>query len=98
MDHSKHIPLRYDQLNSSDVEGISVYGTDDSQISDVSHFSGTDQIAQVVLNVGGFLGVGSKRVSLPLSSLTFMQDENGNIHATTVLTEDELKDLPALSD
>ncbi|WP_324753279.1 PRC-barrel domain-containing protein [Roseovarius sp. Pro17] len=94
MDHSKHTPLRADELNSSTVEGANVYGPNDSHIGDVSHFHGTGQTAEAVLDVGGFLGLGAKPVALPVSSLNFMRDENGKVHATTSMTKDQLKDLP----
>lgn len=94
MDHSKHTPLRPDELTSATVEGANVYGPDDSHIGDVSHFHGAGQNAQAVVDVGGFLGLGAKPVALNVSSLNFMRDENGKVHATTAMTKDELKNLP----
>lgn len=94
MDHSKHTPLRADELNASTVEGANVYDPDDNDIGNVSHFHGTGQQAQAVVDVGGFLGLGAKPVALPVSSLNFMRDENGKVHATTAMTKDQLKDLP----
>jgi hypothetical protein len=94
MDHSKHTALRPDELTSSIVEGANVYGPGDDHIGDVSHFHGTGQSAKAVLDVGGFLGIGAKPVALPVSSLNFMRDESGKVHATTAMTKDQLKDLP----
>lgn len=94
MDHSKHTPLRPDELTSATVDGANVYGPDDSHIGDVSHFHGAGQNAQAVVDVGGFLGIGAKPVSLAVSSLNFMSDEAGKVHATTAMTKDELKSLP----
>ncbi len=94
MDHSKHIPLRPEELNASNVEGANVYGPNDAHVGDVSHFHGSGQGAQVVVDVGGFLGIGAKPVALPISSLNFMWDEDGKVHATTVMTKDQLKELP----
>ena len=53
---------------------------------------------QVVLDAGGFLGIGSKRVALDISRLDFMRDEAGTVHATTNLTKDEVKALPEHKD
>lgn len=94
MDHSKHTTLRSDDLTSSIVDGANVYGPDDSHIGDVSHLHGAGQTAEAVVDVGGFLGLGAKPVSLPISSLNFMRDENGKVHATTAMTKDQLKELP----
>jgi hypothetical protein len=94
MDHSKHTPLRPEELNAANVEGANVYDPDDSDIGNVSHMHGTDQNAQVIVDVGGFLGLGAKPVALDVSRLNFMRDENGKVHATTAMTKDQLKNLP----
>ena len=52
----------------------------------------------VLVDVGGFLGLGAKPVALPISSLNFMRDENGKVHATTAMTKDQLKELPEHKD
>lgn len=94
MDHSKHTPLRPEDLNEATVDGTNVYGPDDNHIGDVSHFHGSGATAQAVVDVGGFLGLGAKPVALDVSRLNFMRDENGKVHATTSMTKDELKNLP----
>ncbi len=94
MDHSKHTPLSPNELTSATVDGANVYGPDDSHIDEVSHFHGSGQSAQAVVDVGGFLGIGAKPVSLPVSDLNFMRDEKGKVHATTAMTKDQLKRLP----
>ncbi len=94
MDHSKHTPMRTDEVTSANVEGANVYGPEDKHIGDVAHFHGTGPSAQAVIDVGGFLGIGAKPVSVPVSGLNFMRDENGKVHATTMMTKDQLKDLP----
>lgn len=94
MDHSKDAPLRPDEMNTSTVEGANVYGPNDGHIGDVSHFHGSGQTAQALVDVGGFLGLGEKSVALPVSNLHFMRDENGKVHATTAMTKEQLKGLP----
>ncbi|MGO7205265.1 PRC-barrel domain containing protein, partial [Rhizobium ruizarguesonis] len=47
-----------------------------------------------VIDVGGFLGIGAKPVAVPISDLEFMRDEDGEVHAVTSWTEDELKQMP----
>lgn len=94
MDHSKHIPLRSDELTEANLEGATVYDPDDSKIGSVAHLHGAGANAQVIVDVGGFLGLGAKPVALDVSSLNFMRDESGSIHATSPMTKDQLKDLP----
>jgi hypothetical protein len=83
MDQSKHTSLNLQDLNAVAVEEASVYGPDESHIGDISHIHGTGQNAQVVVDVGGFLGIGARPVALKVSQLNFMRDENGKVHAAT---------------
>jgi hypothetical protein len=46
------------------------------------------------VDVGGLLGLGARPVALNVSSINFMRDENGKVHATTAMTKDELENLP----
>lgn len=94
MDHSKHTPLRPEEMNASNIEGANVYGPDDKDIGNVSHLHGAGPTAKVIVDVGGFLGMGAKPIALDISRLNFMRDENGKCHATTTMTKDELKSLP----
>lgn len=94
MDHSKHIPLRSDELTEANLDGATVYGPDNSKIGSVAHLHGASPNAQVIVDVGGFLGIGAKPVALDISRLIFVRDESGDIHATLPMTKDQLKDLP----
>ncbi len=94
MDHSKHTLLRSDELTEVNLDGAAVYGPDDSKIGSVAHLHGMGDNAQVIVDVGGFLGMGAKPVALDVSRLSFMRDESGDIHATSPMTKDQLKELP----
>ena len=94
MDHSKHTPLQPGEISAMNLEGANIYGPDDSHIGDVSHTHGAGAATHVIVDVGGFLGIRAKRVSLPVSKLNFMRDEDGKVHATTSMTKDQLTDLP----
>lgn len=90
MDHSQHTRLAPHEKTGVLLEGATVYGADDHKIGKVDHVHGDSAI----IDVGGFLGIGAKPVSVPLSQLDFMRDENGDIHAVTGWTKDELKEMP----
>ncbi len=94
MDHSKHTPLRSDELTEANLDGATVYGPDDSKIGSVAHLHGMGDNAQVIVDVGGFLGMGARPVAPDVSRLSFMRDESGDVHATLPMTKDQLKDLP----
>jgi hypothetical protein len=94
MDHSSHVRLTSDELVPEILGGATIYGPDDEKIGSVDHLHG----GQVVVDVGGFLGIGAKPVAVPASQLDFMRDEDGDVHAVTSWTKDQLKDMPAHQD
>ncbi|MEP9380606.1 PRC-barrel domain-containing protein [Aquabacter sp. CN5-332] len=94
MDHSKHIRLASAELVPSVLEGATIYGPDDEKIGSVSHIHGTGPASLVIVDVGGFLGIGAKPVAVPVGELEFMRDEDGDVHAVTAWTKDQLKEMP----
>lgn len=94
MDHSTHTQLIDSELNEANLLGAVVYGTDDEKIGTVSHVHGIGPATQVIVDVGGFLGIGAKPVALTISQLNFMRDDDGDVHATTSWTKDQIKAMP----
>lgn len=90
MDHSKHTRLATTEFTPEILEGATIYGPGDEKVGSVSHLHGS----QVVIDVGGFLGIGAKAVSVAISELEFMRDEDGDVHAVTNWTKDRLKEMP----
>lgn len=94
MDHSRHIRLSSTELTPAALEGATIYGPGDEKIGSVAHTHGAGPSSLVVIDVGGSLGIGAKPVAVPLSELEFMRDEDGDVHAVTTWTKDELKAMP----
>jgi len=94
LDHTAHERLGASELTEENLTGATIYGPDDYEIGEVSHTHGSGLDAKVVVDVGGFLGIGAKPVALQASQLDFMRDEQGTVHATTSLTKEEVKTLP----
>lgn len=94
MDHSRHIPLAASELTESNLMDAIVYGPDDEKIGTVAHVHGTGPTMQVVVDAGGFLGIGAKPVALDATRLNFMRDKDGTVHATTSMTKEQVKALP----
>ena len=94
MDHSKHIRLSAAELTPDTLDGATIYGPGDEKIGSVSHVHGSGPTSQIVVDVGGFLGIGAKPVAVPLNQLEFMRDEDGDVHAVTNWTKDQLKEMP----
>jgi hypothetical protein len=96
MDHSKHMQLVDSELNEATLLNAVVYGPDDEKIGTVSHVHvhGAGSATEVIVDVGGFLGIGAKPVALTTSQLNFMRDDDGNVHAATSWTKDQIKAMP----
>ncbi|MBA4491674.1 PRC-barrel domain-containing protein [Paracoccus sp. S1E-3] len=94
MDHTNHVRLSETEMTDAELNGAAVYGPNDEKIGNVSQVSGMGAGAQVVIDVGGFLGIGSKPVMVSARDLQFMRDDDGEVHAVTSWTKDQLKDMP----
>lgn len=95
MDHTNHVRLTTSELTPAILEGAAIYGADDHKVGKVDHLHGG---SIVVIDVGGFLGMGAKPVSVPLSDLHFMRDDKGEVHAVTTWTKDQLEKMPQHKD
>lgn len=81
---------------ASNLMGSSVYSTEDESIGDISdmivNLDGT--VEGVVIGVGGFLGIGEKRVAIEMGQLEVMTDENGETRLQTAATREDLEGAP----
>lgn len=94
MDHSTHTRLPDAELTADNIVDAVVYGPDDAKIGTVSHLHGVGAVSQVIVDVGGFLGMGTKPVALMTNQLAFMRDDGGTVHATSDWTKDEIRQMP----
>ena len=94
MDHSKHTPLSAAEMTESNLVGAPIYGSGDEKLGSISHLHGAGSTMQAVIDVGGFLGIGSKPVLVGLADLNMMRDEDGEVHGMTSWTKDQLKAFP----
>ena len=94
MDHTNHTRLAMTDLDEETLDGCTIYDPLDEKVGFVSHVHGSGASAQVVVDVGTFLGMGGKSVVLPVSALDVMRDEDGDIHATTTWSKSQIEALP----
>lgn len=94
MDHRSHARLVATELTPSVLHGAPVYGADNRKDGKVDHVHGAGASSTAIIDVGGFLGIGAKPVAVLLSDLDFVRDEDGDVHAVTSWTEDQLKNMP----
>lgn len=98
MDHSRDPRLDAVELNEENLVDVAVYGPDEKRIGTITHIRGNSGNAQVVVDIGGFLGIGARAVMLDMGRLDVMRDESGVVHATVYMNMDELKALPESRD
>ena len=94
MDHSLHTPLTPQEFTEDLLVGAPIYGADDEKVGTISHLHGMGAGTQVVIDVGGFLGLGAKPVLVTINQLNLMRDQAGRIHGVTLWTRQHLHDLP----
>lgn len=94
MNHTRHTSLSVSELNGSNLMDAVIFGPGDEKIGAVAHVHGVGDMMQVIVDVGGFLGLGSKSVALEVQQINFMRDEGDTIHGVTSMTKEQVKDLP----
>lgn len=94
MDHTNHVRLASNELTPEIVDGAILYGAGGEKVGKVSHLHGS----QVVIYVGGFLGIGAKPVAVPANQVDFMRDEDGDVHAVASWTKNQLENMPEHQD
>ncbi|MDO9639883.1 MAG: PRC-barrel domain-containing protein [Pseudotabrizicola sp.] len=94
MDHSTHNRLSLAEQTAENLTGAPVYDANDEKIGTISHLHEGGVATSVVIDIGGFLGIGAKPVLIGIDDLDIMRDESGNVHAVTDWSEDELRNLP----
>jgi hypothetical protein len=87
-------------ITSDQLVGTSVYGPNDNWVGDVSDLAMTEdgQIEAVIVDVGGFLGIGTRSVALSMDQLQLRRGEGGwfgdDLRAYVNATQEELEQLP----
>ncbi|BCH30370.1 hypothetical protein MesoLjLc_23000 [Mesorhizobium sp. L-8-10] len=80
-----------------DLVGTTVYGAEDANVGEIGDVVLTQngKVDAVIVDVGGFLGVGEKPVAIGMDNLVFMTDADGNKYLYTNFTEEQLNAAPA---
>jgi len=81
-----------DLSTKEDLVGTTVYGADDTNVGEIGDVVLTQdgKVDAVVVDVGGFLGVGEKPVAVGMDNLVFMTDADGNKYLYTNFTKEQL--------
>jgi sporulation protein YlmC with PRC-barrel domain len=78
--------LQPDQWRTSDLEGLDVYSSNNSdkigEISDLV-FDGSGKVQAVVIGVGGYLGLGERNIAVPFDQIRFVNEPRVSTSGTT---------------
>ncbi len=94
MHHASHIPLTPAELTDETLIGAPVYDHQDNKLGTIDHVHHSAASTRVVIDVGGFLGIGAKPVLLGLDQIDMMRDAGGRVLGVTAWTRSQLQDLP----
>lgn len=78
------------------LTGSNLYGVGDEDIGEIGDLVLSDgQVSDVIVEVGGFLGLGEKEVLIPFERLSVLRSNDGDIRVYIDSTEEELEAMPA---
>lgn len=92
-----YTPATPEQMTTEMLTGAPVYNGSDESVGDVSQLNidSSGAITEVIVNVGGFLGMGEKPVALSLSDLDILQEDGGDdLRVYVAMTKEQMEALP----
>lgn len=96
--HDSTLERGSDTISSDRVDGTAVYGSDREKIGSVTNMlisKREGKVTDVIVSVGGFLGIGTELHSLPWSKLSYDTELGGYL---VTVTADQLKQAPSFAD
>ncbi|TIX77161.1 MAG: PRC-barrel domain containing protein, partial [Mesorhizobium sp.] len=93
IDKSALTEMPINEIRSEDLVGTTVYGANDVNVGEIGDvvLTGDKKVDAVIIDVGGFLGVGEKEVAVGMDNLKFMTDKDGNRYLYTNFTKEQLE-------
>jgi len=81
------------EIRGDDLKGTTVYGANDARVGEIGDVILTpdNKADAVIIDVGGFLGIGEKEVAVGMDNLKFMTDKDGNKYLYTTFTKEQLE-------
>lgn len=97
IDKSTLTEVQMTDMTAKDLDGTNVYGADDAKVGEIGDavLTPDGQVDAVIIDVGGFLGMGSKPVAVGMDTFKVMADKDGNKYLYTEFTKEQLEAQPA---
>lgn len=97
IDKSQLTEMPAGEISADNLVGTTVYGAEDANVGEIGDvvLSPDGNVDAVIIDVGGFLGIGSKEVAVGMDNLSFMTDKDGTKYLYTQFTKEQLEAQPA---
>jgi len=85
-----------DLITADDLQGANVYGPDNESVADVKDVLMTPEgkVERVVVDVGGFLGMGARNVAIDLDEADIHKNADNDVRVNIPLSKEELRQMP----
>lgn len=95
-DRDSMASVGFNDLRAEDLIGQRVYGQNNEDVGEIGDLILTEDgsVDAVIIDFGGFLGLGEKEVAVGFESVDMRRDENNTLFVYTDLTEDDLEAAP----
>jgi sporulation protein YlmC with PRC-barrel domain len=86
-----------EDISAENLIGTAIYSPEEETVGEVGDvILGQDgAIEAVVVDVGGFLGVGEKPVAIQFDALNVQKDTNGDLRLMVNATQEQLENAPS---
>lgn len=100
MDERQQKDISFSDITTDELLGAPVYGADNEWLGEVSELAlgQNGEIDTVIIDVGGFLGIGEKPVALNMDSVKLRLLDDDELRAYVPHTEDELDAMETWED
>ncbi|MFD2057615.1 PRC-barrel domain-containing protein [Mesorhizobium calcicola] len=97
IDKSALTEMPVGEIRGDDLKGTTVYGANDAKVGEIGDvvLAPDNKTDAVIVDVGGFLGIGEKEVAVGMDNLKFMTDKDGKKYLYTTFTKEQLEAQPA---
>ena len=84
-------------MRAEELLGSAVYGNNEENLGEVGDviFATSGEIEAVVIDVGGFLGIGEKPVAVEFDALNVQKDTNGDVRLMVNASQEQLDSAPS---
>ena len=92
IDKSQLTEIPAGEIRSEELVGTTVYGANNENVGEIGDvvLSTDGKVDSIIVDVGGFLGIGEKEVAVGTDNLAFMTDKDGNKYLYTNFTKEQL--------